>query len=143
MRAFVASLCLVAAVAVCSAQKPAEKTTKPKNTVITLHGCVERGSTPNQFTLSDDQIGKFQVSGNGIGRYLGKRVEVAGTTETGRFNVRGGLWPSPNAAGQAGAIDPARAAVAAQPGGPSSGTGDVNLPRFLVKSLRALDGKCG
>ena len=142
VRAFVASLCIVAAVAVSSAQKSAEKTPKPKNAVITLTGCVERGSMPNQFTLADHQIGKFQVSGNGIGRYLGKRVEIAGTTDTGRFKVRGGLWPSPNAAGQAGAIDPARASVAAQPGGPSSGTGDVDWPRFSVKSLRALDGEC-
>ena len=143
MRTFVASLCIVAAVAVLSAQKPAEKSAKPKITVITLTGCVERGGTPNEFILSDDQIGTFQVSGNGIGRYLGKRVQIAGTTDTGRFKVRGGLWPSPNAAGQAGAMDPARAAVAAQPGGPLSGTGNVDLPRFSVKSVRALDGECG
>jgi len=127
-----------------SAQKPSvDKTaTKPSKT-LTLVGCVEKGSTPNQFTLSDDQSGKYVVTGARIGRYVGLRVEIAGISDNSRFKVKGGLWPTPNIAGQAGAIDPARAATAAQPGGPASATGDVDLPKVVVKSVRALDSKCG
>jgi hypothetical protein len=127
-----------------SAQKPSvDKTaTKPSKT-LTLVGCVEKGNTPNQFTLSDDQSGKYVVTGARIGRYVGLRVEIAGISDNSRFKVKGGLWPTPNIAGQAGAIDPARAATAAQPGGPASATGDVDLPKVVVKSVRALDSKCG
>lgn len=142
MRVFISSLCIAAAAALAPAQK-SEKPTEGKNAIVTLTGCVERGSMPNQFTLSDVQNGRFQVSGNRIARYLGRRVEINGTTMPRKLQARGGLWPSPNAAAQAGAMDPARAAVEAQPGGSSTGTGDVDLPRFSVKSVRALDGKCG
>jgi hypothetical protein len=142
MRLFISSLCIATAVAVSSAQQ-SEESRKGKNTAITLTGCIEQGGMPNQFTLSDAHNGRFQISGNRIARYRGQRVEIVGTTTAGKIQVRGGLWPSPNVAGQAGAMDPARAAVAAQPGGPSTGTRDVELPRFSVKSVRALDGKCG
>jgi hypothetical protein len=101
-----------------------------------------KGATPNQFTLSDES-GKYVVTGARIGRYVGLRVEIAGVSDTAKFKVKGGLWPTPNVAGQAGAIDPARAAMAAQPGGPASATGEVDLPRVVVKSVRALDSKCG
>jgi len=126
-----------------SAQKPSvDKTaTKPSKT-LTLVGCVEKGNTPNQFTLSDDQSGKYVVTGARIGRYVGLRVEIAGVSDNSKFKVKGGLWPTANVAGQAGAIDPARAAVAAQPGGPASATGEVDLPKVVVKSVRALDARC-
>ena len=138
----VTALCLMALGALASAQKPPDdKTGKPNRTVM-LVGCVEKGSAPNQFTLADAS-GKYAVTGARIGRYLGQRVEIAGLSDNARFKVKGGLWPSPNVAGQAGAIDPARAAVAAQPGGPSSATGDVDLPKVTVKSVRALDARCG
>jgi len=144
LRGGLTACCLVTAGAMASAQKPSvDKTaTKPSKT-LTLVGCVEKGSTPNQFTLSDDQSGKYVVTGARIGRYVGLRVEIAGISDNSRFKVKGGLWPTPNIAGQAGAIDPARAATAAQPGGPASATGDVDLPKVVVKSVRALDSKCG
>jgi hypothetical protein len=53
------------------------------------------------------------------------------------------LWPSPNVAGQAGAIDPAQASIARQPGGAASGTGGIELPEFRVVSVRGIDGSCG
>ena len=134
---------LVAAGAMASAQKPSAGKTAPKaNKTVTLVGCVQKGRTPNQFTLSDES-GKYVVTGARIGRYLGVRVEIGGISDTSRFKVKGGLWPTANVAGQAGAMDPARAAMAAQPGGPASATGDVDLPRVVVKSVRTLDGRCG
>ena len=136
-------LCLVMAGAMASAQKTsADKTATKANKTLTLVGCVEKGATPNQFTLSDES-GKYVVTGARIGRYVGLRVEIAGVSDNSRFKVKGGLWPTANVAGQAGAIDPARAAMAAQPGGPASATGDVDLPRVVVKSVRPLDARCG
>jgi hypothetical protein len=109
---------------------------------LTLTGCVERGATPTQYVIEDLENGRFEVSGNQIGKYLGQRVRVAGQPGSTRFRVRGGLWPSPNAAGRAGAMSPGRAAVEAMPGGPNAGTGEINLPTFKVRSIRTLDGTC-
>jgi hypothetical protein len=121
---------------------PAAKPDQPASKTVTLTGCVEKGVTPNQFTLQDPLNGKYEVSGNGINKYLGQRVQVAGTRGSTRFRVKGGLWPTPNVAAQAGSIDPADAAVAAMPGGGASGTGEVDLPTFKVKSIRTVDGGC-
>lgn len=135
-------------IAVCisgvGAQAPsqdAKKAPAPART-LTLTGCVEKGGTPNQLTIQDPVNGRYEVSGSSIRKYLGRRVQVAGTAGSTRFRVKGGLWPTPNVAAQAGDIDPAKAAVAAQPGGPSSGTGEVDLPTFKVKSVRTLDQAC-
>jgi hypothetical protein len=110
---------------------------------LTLTGCVEKGVTPNQYTIEDDRNGKYEVSGSDIRKYLGQRVRVAGTPGSTRFRVKGGLWPTPNVAGQAGAIDPAKAAIAAMPGGGARGTGEVDLPTFKVKAVRTVEGGCG
>ena len=143
MRAFMCSVCIMMAAASASAQKPAADTAgKRASRTLTLTGCVDKGSLPNQFTLADEQNGKYQLSGRRIGRYVGQRVEMAGMADGSKLTVKGGLWPTPNVAGQAGAMDPARAAVAALPGGPASGTGEIDLPKFVVKSVRALDGRC-
>ena len=125
-----------------NAPAPAAKTNQQVAKALTLSGCVERGVTPNQYTLADDLNGKYEVSGSGIRKYLGKRVQVAGSPGSTRLRVTGGLWPTPNVAAQAGALDPAKAAIAAQPGGGSLGTGEVALPTFKVKSIRTLDGGC-
>lgn len=127
-------------------QQPADPAAKepprPARTV-TLTGCVEQGRTPNTFTLTDAQNGKYEVKGSRIGRYLGKRVEIAGRQDTARLKIRGGLYPSPNAAAQGGSMDPVRAAMEAMPGGPNSGTGDASLPTFNVRSVKTLGGGCG
>jgi hypothetical protein len=127
-----------------SAQQPAsdkdKKETAPK--VLTLTGCVEKSTVPSQYTLTDEQNGKYQVTGNQVGKYVGQRVQVAGTPSSSKFRVKGGLWPTPNVAAQAGAIDPGKAAIAAQPGGGAQGTGDVDLPTLRVRSLRTVDGGC-
>jgi hypothetical protein len=131
-----------AAIAAQSGSPSGRKGGQSSPKTITLTGCVEKGATPNQYTIADDVNGKYEVSGSDIRKYLGRRVQVAGTPGSSRFRVKGGLWPTPNVAGQAGAIDPAKAAVAAQPGGGASGTGDIDLPTFKVKAVRTLDSAC-
>jgi len=119
-----------------------KKADQPQSKTITLTGCVEKGATPNQYTIADDSNGKYEVSGSDIKKYLGQRVQVAGTPGSTRFRVKGGLWPTPNVAAQAGDIDPAKAAIAAQPGGGATGTGEIDLPTFKVKAVRTLDSAC-
>lgn len=121
-----------------SDNKPAE----PRSRTVTLTGCVERGATPTQYVIEDEDRGRFEVNGSDIKKYLGQRVQVAGQPGSTRFRVRGGLWPSPNAAARGGDLDPSRAAVEAMPGGPNAATGEINLPTFKVKSVRTLDGGC-
>lgn len=109
---------------------------------LTITGCVERGPGPNDFTVDDATAGKYRVSGSRVERYVGQRVEVVGTIDNKRLRIRGGLYPSPNAAGQAGAMDPVKAAMAGQPGGTAAGTGDIELPALKVRSLKTLGGGC-
>ena len=149
MRGYLIGVLLVVTTAVAAGQQPtaspspSEKTEKNVPKTVTLTGCVVKGNgQPNQVTLDDQQNGSYQFSGNRIAQYLGQRVEIAGTTDTSRLKIKGGLWPTPNVAGQGSSIDPARAAVASQPGGPYSGTGDANLPSFRVRSIKTLDGGC-
>lgn len=125
------------------AQQPTDNGAKVAPRTLTLTGCVEQGRAPNQFTLTDQQGGKYEVKGNRIGRYLGQRVEIAGSQDTGRLKIRGGLYPNPNAAAQGGSRDPVRTAMEGMPGGPGSGTGEVALPSFKVKSVKTLGGGCG
>jgi len=128
----------LAAQSTSSEKKPPPPPPKP----LTLTGCVEKGATPYEYTIADDLNGKYEVSGSDIKKYIGQRVQVAGTAGSTRFRVKGGLWPTPNVAAQAGDIDPAKAAIAAQPGGGATGTGEVALPTFKVKSVRTLDNSC-
>jgi hypothetical protein len=144
LRSGVVAICLSAAGVTLAAQQASTPAGKAPSAprVVTLTGCVEKGATPNQYTLQDPMNGRYEVSGTDIKKYLGRRVQVAGTPGSTRFRVKGGLWPTPNVAAQAGSMDPAKAAVAAMPGGPYSGTGDIALPTFKVKAVRTVDGAC-
>lgn len=109
---------------------------------VTLSGCVERGTGPNEFTIDDEESGKFRVSGGRISRFVGQRVEVTGNFDNRRLRMRLGLYPTPNAAGQAG-TDPVKSAMAGQPGGPAAGTGAVSLPELKVRTVKTVEGGCG
>jgi hypothetical protein len=121
-------------------QQPEPSKAPPKP--ITLTGCVQRGeSGPDEYTLAekkDSQI--YRLTGTDLRDYVGRRVQIVGGMASNRFRIVGGLKPSPNAAAQAGAMDPARAAVAAAGG--SAGPGKVELPEFRVKSVRPITGSC-
>ena len=119
-----------------------KKDEKPKNEVITLSGCVARAErTPGQYTLEDKKTGvTYRLSGTTVRDYVGQTVLVVGGSDSRKLKIKGGLVPSPNVAAQAGAMDPARAAVASQGG--SAGPGAVELPEFKVKSVRPVTGSC-
>ena len=135
---FVLALTLSCALPLAAQDK---KTEKPPKT-ISLSGCVVRSeNTPNRFTLEDAAEGNYRLSGINLRDYIGQRVTIAGAiVETKRLTVKGGLYPTPNVAAQAGAMDPARAAMAAAGG--AAGPGTVDLPEFKVKSVRPVSGSC-
>ena len=122
--------------------KPAQARQKPKNEVITLSGCVERAEgSPAQYTIEDATSGvKYRLTGTNVRDFVGRPVLIVGGAASRKLVIVGGLTPNPNVAAQAGAMDPARAAVAAQGG--SAGPGTVELPEFKVKSVRPGSGGC-
>lgn len=116
---------------------------KPASKTISLSGCVVRGETkPGQYTLEDrDEGSQYRLTGVKVSDYVGQRVLIAGAVvETKRLTIKGGLTPNANVAAQAGAMDPARAAMAAAGG--AAGPGTVELPEFRVKSVRPASGAC-
>jgi hypothetical protein len=133
----------------CAAAIPVAQTTSKNEApkALTLSGCVQPSeSAPNQFTFADDvnptTSTMYRLSGRDMKKYAGKRVEIVGGVVGPRVKISGGLYPSPNVAAQAGAMDPTQAVIAGSSGGASSGTGNVDLPEFRVKSVKTLDGDC-
>lgn len=126
-----------------SAPPPADAK-KGSDRPLTLNGCVSRSRAPQDpFTLSETGTGaEYRLTGKRLGKYVGRRVEVVGVTLGGRLTIRGGLLPSPNVAAQAGAMDPAKAAIANMTGATAGSEGSVVLPEFRVARVRALDGSC-
>jgi len=117
------------------------KTDKP--TAITLTGCLSgKPLVSGDFTFVDATSGsKYRLTGKGLKKYAGQQVEIVSRPDR-SFAIKGGLYPSPNVAAQAGALDPAQEAIARQPGGPSNGTSGAELPEFRVARVRAVPGAC-
>lgn len=137
-------LCLVLALAGLAATPLMAQATGDKDRR-TLTGCVAESGVPQApVTFADSETGaEYRLTGKGLKKYAGQRVEIVGGPRTSRFVIRGGLFPSPNVAAQAGALDPVKIAIAGQPGGSESGTGRVELlPEFRVSRVRALEGSC-
>jgi len=114
-----------------------------------MSGCVERDYTDaknaSAYTfVNDTDRRRYRVSGKSLSKYSGMSVQVVGVVvDTRKLKVAGGLWPSPNVAAQAGVFDPSgSAAVAALPGGPATGVGNVELPTLNVTQLSLGKGEC-
>jgi hypothetical protein len=141
VRALGAFVLLCAASSAHGAAQKGERSKAPPKP-ITLTGCVQRGeSAPGEYTLAerkDSQV--YRLTGTDLRDYVGRRVTIVGGVASNRLQIVGGLKPSPNAAAQAGAQDPVRAATEATGG--SAGPGKVELPEFRVKSVRPITGSC-
>jgi hypothetical protein len=135
-----AMLVLVCSAGLASAEQSSKQPRKDKTPVV-MRGCVAAGSA-RQFTFTDSKDrSTYRLTGADVAKYVGQEVQIVGGPDTRRFRVAGGLTPTPNVAGQAGAIDPARAAVAAGGGG-TTGTGAPDLPEFRVTRVSAIAGRC-
>ena len=111
---------------------------------IRLNGCISRdGKLPGQFNFLDNDSGfQYRLTGKNLRKFVGARVEIVGGPPGKGVTFKTGLWPSPNTAAQAGALDPAKAAVARMPGGAADAPGASTLPEFHVIRLRGVDGAC-
>jgi hypothetical protein len=125
-----------------AAAQDAKKGTSTPSTV-TLIGCVSgKPLATGEFTFVDNVTGsKYRLNGKGMKKYAGQQVEVVSGPAR-KLAVKGGLYPSPNIAAQAGALDPAQEAIARQPGGAASGTAGTELPEFRVGRIRVKPGAC-
>jgi len=137
------SVAAVAIVVLMGSGVAAQNQSTRTDTRVELTGCVsERATESGSFTFTDTQSGgKYRLTGKKMRSYAGKMVVVFGGPNK-RLSIRGGLWPSPNAAGQAGALDPAQESIARQAGGAAASRGDAALPEFNVVRVRTVDGSC-
>jgi hypothetical protein len=124
-----------------SADKGAAKEA-PKE--LRLNGCIAKDRVaPGQFTFQEADGGfKYRLTGKGLKSFVGHRVEVVGGPPGKGVTFRTGLVPSPNIAAQAGALDPAKVAVANMPGGAADAAGPNTLPEFHVIRLHDVAGAC-
>jgi outer membrane lipoprotein SlyB len=137
-----AAALLVGFTAVSAQQPQQEQKSKTPPTILTLSGCVTADpSQRNVFTLTDaGDPTIYRLTGTSVRKYVGQRVEVSGVASK-RLSVTGGLYPNANVAGQAGAIDPVKAAIAGQTEGNAAATGRT-MSDFRVKSVRTVPGPC-
>jgi hypothetical protein len=123
---------------------PPASTQKPAPSSMTMSGCVDakRGATGDIRFLDEKTGTAYRLSGKGLDKHLGQHVEITGGSRGKGLTVRGGLWPSPNAAAQSGGgLDPAQESIARQRGGGGTGVGPT-LQEFPVTRVRALAGSC-
>jgi hypothetical protein len=136
---------VIVGVVVLAANAPAQTPSPSTDTRsdVELIGCVSPDpGASGAFTFSDSTSGgKYKLTGKSVRKYAGRMVRLV-PGQKGKLSIRGGLWPSPNIAGQAGAIDTAEASIARQPGGAASGTGGNDLPEIRVVSVRGVEGRC-
>jgi hypothetical protein len=110
---------------------------KPANKILTLDGCVAGDGEEWVLSGGKDQR-TYRLKGTDMRAYVGQRVRISGVASR-RLRIVGGLYPSPNVAAQAGAIDPGQAAQAAASAAASTG----RLPEFDVKAVQPIAGRCG
>jgi hypothetical protein len=139
---FAAALAAIISLPAAAQQQGTASRPSDKNSPIALTGCVSPapGAT-GAFTFQETDGAKYRLSGKGMRKFAGQKVEIVGGSPKG-FTIRGGLLPSPNIAAQAGALDPAQVAIASQPGGTATAGTGVDLPEFRVARVRGLDGAC-
>jgi hypothetical protein len=139
------ALLVAATVAAAAAQSTApESASKPPKS-ITLTGCVgEDAGNAGHYTLTDFSSGltTYRLTGTDVRKYLGRRVQLIGAAQPPKLAIVGGLTPNPNIAAQAGAIDPTRAAMAAQGAEGNAQPGSIEVPVLKVRSVRAVAGSC-
>ena len=145
MSAYLMSGFLAAALAMqAGTGAPARTPGKDAPKQLQMTGCVAKDRfAPGQFTFQEADSGwKFRLTGKGLKNFVGHRVEIVGGPPGKGVTFRTGLYPSPNTAAQAGALDPAKAAIAAMPGGAADAPNQAALPEFHVIRLHDVEGAC-
>ena len=137
---------MIVSIATLTAQeqsKPAAQPDPPRPpTNLELTGCVSLNpAAGGQYAFVDTASGgTYRLNGKNLKKYAGQRVRLVGDTSTKRLKFKTGLWPSPNIAAQAGALDPAQESIARHSGGAANlpdGT-----PELKVVRVQGVDGAC-
>jgi len=137
---------MIVSVATLAAQdqsKPAAPQEQAKTpTTLELTGCVSLNpAAGGQYAFVDTASGgTYRLNGKNLKKYAGQRVRLTGDTSTKRLKFKTGLWPSPNIAAQAGALDPAQESIARHSGG-AAGLPD-GTPELKVVRVHGVDGAC-
>lgn len=130
-------------VSMVQAQTQTAQSSADSRSAVELVGCVSKDpGTSGSYTLNESAGSKYRLSGKSVRSYAGRKVRLVGGPREKRLAIRGGLWPSPNVAARAGAMDPAEESIARQPGGAAAGAGRFELPEFRVVSVQGIDGTC-
>ena len=136
---------MIVSVAMLTAQEQSKSAAQdqPKTpTALELTGCVSLNpAAGGQYAFVDTASGgTYRLNGKNLKKYAGQRVSLVGDTSTKRLKFKTGLWPSPNIAAQAGALDPAQESIARNSGGATNlpdGT-----PELKVVRVHGVDGAC-
>ena len=134
---------LAASAAAAQTSPPPMAPKKNETKSITITGCLAQDPA-GTFTLAGLTPGSttYRVAGKDIPHYLGKRVSITGVALAPKTVIVGGLTPSPNVAAQAGAIDPTRAAMAAQGAEGNTKPGQIEIPEIRARSVKPIAGEC-
>jgi hypothetical protein len=112
-------------------------------TTIELTGCISvNPAAGGQYAFVDNASGgTYRLNGKNLKKYAGQRVRIVGDPSASkRLRIKTGLWPSPNIAAQAGALDPAQESIARHSGGAANlpdGT-----PELKVVRVHGVEGAC-
>ena len=129
---------VIVSVGTIAAQDQTKTKTPTPTTTVELTGCLAlTPSVTGQFGFVDGASGgTYSLSGKDLKKYAGKRVTIVGDPPTKkRLQVRGGLWPSANIAGQQGALDPAQESIERNSGGTTMPGADPELKVVRVRSV--------
>lgn len=112
----------------------------PSPKALTVSGCVaDDTANPNRYLFTENDGSTYRLSGTDVRHYVGRRVQLTGAVvDSKRLRIAGGLVPSANVAGQAGAMDPAQAAMAAS----TKGATPPAMQTFRVTRVRTVAGTC-
>ncbi len=136
---------LIVSVATIDAQEQSKSTAQDASktpTTIELTGCVSvNPAAGGQYAFVDNASGgTYRLNGKNLKKYAGQRVRLVGDPSTKRLKFKTGLWPSPNIAAQAGALDPAQESIARHSGA-TGGTPDAT-PELRVVRVHGVEGAC-
>jgi len=127
--------------ALAQTQAPSGEQKPAKDKSITLTGCVDKTDTAAEWTLVDKKTGEtYKLTGRDMSAYADRQVQLSGSSKS-KVAVGFGLLPTPNVAAQAGAMDPAQAAMAGS-GATGAGRPAVQLPEFTVKTVKVMKPSC-
>jgi hypothetical protein len=126
-----------------ASQEVAGNLRQQPSTTVSLTGCLSATPGPSgQFGFVDADTGStYRLTGRDVRKFAGQRAQIVVGSSANAVTIRGGLWPSPNVAAQAGALDSAQAAVASrEPTNVAPSQGAVTELR--VAHVRGLSGTC-